>query len=156
MLRESLSIKHAKDMNVTCQRTPDIVLYDGLKEKICQPNIDFLDSDYIVCCFNNLSAWHPRFPDNTQIDGFYLSVVNFLIDKGFNILIIPQLYGNRSVNYETPLYYKKLFKNYDNSHRISVLDEEYSVLAQLNLISNCKYLIGARYHSLIYLSLIHI
>ena len=150
LLRESLSIEHARSMNITCQKTPDIVLYEGLKEKICQPSIDFLDSEYIVCCFNNLSAWHPEFLENNQVDEFYLSVVNSLLKKGFNILVIPQLYGDRSVNYETPLYYEKLFKIHSKNYRLSVLDEKYSVLAQLHLISNCKYLIGARYHSLIY------
>ena len=39
LLRESLSIEHARSMNITCQKTPDIVLYEGLKEKALSASV---------------------------------------------------------------------------------------------------------------------
>ena len=95
-------------------------------------------------------TWHPAFKSARQdiIDNFYLKVIDYLLDKfpTSNIVMLPQLFNAENSDYQ---YFNKL-KNANKNNRIVVVNEEFGSDIQQKIISDAKFVIGARYHSIVF------
>jgi colanic acid/amylovoran biosynthesis protein len=103
---------------------------------------------YIVFVPNQLK-WHPDFYgfDQDDIDKLYCSILLFLLDNyPFHILMLPQLYNTKNSDYS---YFLKLAKTIE-SKRVHVLKDSYSSDVQQQLIRKSEFVIGARYHSVVF------
>ena len=98
----------------------------------------------------NSLTWHPAFKSARQdiIDNFYLKVIDYLLDKfpTSNIVMLPQLFNAENSDYQ---YFNKL-KNANKNNRIVVVNEEFGSDIQQKIISDAKFVIGARYHSIVF------
>ena len=74
----------------------------------------------------------------TVIDG----VISSLLKKGYNVLLIPQLFGIQDD--------ENLLKEFCTDGNVFVLDTKYNCHFQQFVISRCYALIGMRYHSNIF------
>lgn len=113
------------------------------------------ESEYMVLVPNSL-AWHHDFTGYTydEIRGFWVKLVNRLLQEypDLKIAMLPQ-----TVHYgafvSLPDGYKFFCRIREESvapERIVVLEEQYGSNIQQHIISKARFLIGARYHSVIF------
>lgn len=152
IIRESISFEYASILKIKSIQSPDIVFFK--KMKYLQPKTPVLDinRNFIILSLNNLSFWHPNFLSNQKIDDFYKSIIKFISKlKIYNILLIPQTYGDGSENSDSYNYYLELIKSI-NTANIYILNNNIGVQEQLYYFSNAHIVISSRYHSIIYAS----
>jgi colanic acid/amylovoran biosynthesis protein len=103
---------------------------------------------YAVFVPNCLYAWHPFFKtvDGEALDGFYRSIIEELLNSGYDVVMLPQLFGTEHV--DKP-YFQKLASDQD-AGKVFVVDDQYDSNIQQRIIRSAKLVIGARYHSIIF------
>lgn len=113
------------------------------------------DSEYLVLVPNSL-AWHHDFKRYTQeeIFDFWVKLADRLLQeyKELKIAMLPQTvaYGYAVSLDDGYRYFCRVKKATADPDRIVVLEEQYGSNIQQNIISKAKFLIGARYHSIIF------
>lgn len=155
-LRDKKSQDLAKSLDI--QFTPTIdsaFLYYMQKDIPDSFKKHMKDNEYMVLVPNSL-AWHHDFKDYTHetFFKFWVQLANRLLKEypGINIAMLPQTvnYGY-AVNFNDGYkYFCRIRKATDAPERIFVLEEEHGSDIQQNIISKAKFLIGARYHSIIF------
>jgi colanic acid/amylovoran biosynthesis protein len=110
--------------------------------------IPFKEKDYIVVVANNLTAGHLTFKsiESKILDSIYLDVLKMLTNK--NIVFLPQLFANGN----DKNYFQYLINSLDRDLRenIHIVDENYSSDIQQSIIKKSSFVIGARYHSIVF------
>lgn len=149
-LRDSKSQKIADEMGFSYERTLDTALLESPVCDIPKEIESELTGSYVVFVPNTLT-WHYRYRDVPQekIDDFWLSVIRLIAEKfkDSKIVMLPQTYG-KDVNDGYP-YFVKIQKLY-GSDRLYVLPEKYGSDIQQSIISNSRFVVGARYHSIVF------
>lgn len=111
--------------------------------------------DYIVLVPNSL-AWHHDFKNYNQetFFNFWVQLSNRLLDEypTYKIAMLPQtVHYGYSENFDDGYqYFSRIRENSKMPSRIFVLEEKYGSDIQQHIISKAKFLIGARYHSIIF------
>mgnify|MGYP003466494233 FL=1 len=121
---------------------------DSFNEKIGK-------NEYLVLVPNSL-AWHHNFKQYSfdEIRSFWVKLVNCLLTEypDLKIAMLPQtvhhgFFASLPDGYK---FFCRIREESDNPERIVVLEEPYGSNIQQNIISKAKFLIGARYHSVIF------
>lgn len=113
------------------------------------------DEKYLVLVPNSL-AWHHDFKNYTQDDffNFWVELTNKLILEypNLKIAMLPQTvsYGYAASLNDGYKYFCKIRNASALPQRVVVLEEQYGSDIQQNIISKAEFLIGARYHSIIF------
>lgn len=150
-LRDSESLRIAKELCVTAVKTVDTAFLDSPKAKIPVRIQNVIgDEEYMVFVPNKLT-WHFRYSKIQQstIDSFYIRIIEYIlkIDKQIKIVFLPQLHTySRS---DDKYYFCELLEKIGNN-RLLVIDDIYGSDIQQAIIANSKYVIGARYHSIVF------
>lgn len=126
--------------------------YEDVKQ--LPENIDkLIHNDYVVIVPNelhnwgNMNKWHHNFKNcnKNDLDEIYINIIKYILSLNKKIYLLPQLYGTQNdVN-----YFNVLKTKIGNSN-IIVIDEKYNSNIQQTIVKNAKFLIGARYHSIIF------
>ena len=109
--------------------------------------------DYVVVVPNELynwgnrNQWHHNFINcnKNDVDQIYIEVINYILKKSLKVVLLPQLYGSQ----DDISYFKRL-KKHINSDKIFIVNEVYDSDIQQTVVSKAKFLVGARYHSIIF------
>ena len=106
---------------------------------------------YTVFVPNSL-VWHVdyRSADPQRIDQFYLAILDRLCVTGGSekVVMLPQLYNvGRHGDFH---YFEKLKALSAHRDRIVVLPETYGSDVQQSIIAKAKFMVGARYHSIVF------
>lgn len=149
-LRDSISIGYAKDFGINAIEVvdsaflecPDAVIPDRILKKIN-------GNDYIVFVPNELT-WHPHYKGIAQdrIDNFFLSLIG-LFEKKWperKIVMLPQIYKSSVDDHS---YFERLATKSSNKN-IIVIDENQNSDIQQKIVAGSKFVIGARYHSIVF------
>lgn len=148
-LRDKKSMVIAQDLGIEFIPSIDTAFLDVPEAKISSELKLEIGNNYIIFVPNSLT-WHPAFKSARQdiIDNFYLKVIDYLLDKfpTSNIVMLPQLFNAENSDYQ---YFNKL-KNANKNNRIVVVNEEFGSDIQQKIISDAKFVIGARYHSIVF------
>lgn len=148
-LRDKKSMVIAQDLGVEFLSSIDTAFLDVPEAKIPFELKLKIGNNYIIFVPNSLT-WHPAFKSARQdvIDNFYLKVMDYLLDKfpTSNIVMLPQLFNTENSDF---LYFEKL-KNINKNDRVVVVDEKNGSDIQQKIISNAEFVIGARYHSIVF------
>ena len=149
-LRDNVSQSYADDLNLRYIKSIDTAFLDTPKVEIPENLNTEIGKCYIVFVPNELT-WHPQFKniDITSLEIFYLSIIRLLLDarKDVNIVMLPQLFNYKNGNDID--YFRLLYKKIGNP-RVKVISDQYSSDIQQAIISKSLYLIGARYHSVVF------
>ena len=149
-LRDSKSQKIADEMGFSYERTLDTAFLESPLCDIPKEIESELTDSYVVFVPNTLT-WHYRYCDVPQekIDDFWLSVIRLIAEKfkDSKIVMLPQTYG-KDVN-DGYSYFTKIQKLY-GSDSIYVLPEKYGSDLQQSIIEKSKFVIGSRYHSIVF------
>lgn len=113
------------------------------------------NDEYMVLVPNSLD-WHHDFKNYTHetFFNFWIELSNKLLKEypGIKIAMLPQTvnYGYAAGLNDGYKYFCKIREASESPERIYVLEEKYGSDIQQNIISGAKFLIGARYHSIIF------
>ena len=112
-------------------------------------------SDYLVFVPNSL-AWHHDFKRYTfdEIRKYWVALANRLLKEfpDLKIAMLPQSvhHGYLASLPDGYKFFCRIRNESDNPDRIVVLEEQYGSNIQQHIISKARFLIGARYHSIIF------
>lgn len=145
-LAEELNIPYISTVDSAFLDSPQIEIPSNLKDTIG-------DTPYMVFVPNYL-LWHyaykDRFSHQTIID-FYCQVIDeiWAANPNDNIVMLPQTFCGTDYAHRDIDLFKEL-ANKKNDRRIIVVDDCYSSDIQQAIIHDAKYLIGGRYHSIVF------
>lgn len=148
-LRDEISYDMAKSINSKSTKTMDTAFLETPIAKIPNEIGEMLTNDYIVFVPNEL-LWHYKFKNvcKTDIDSFYLEIINVLIKKfpTRRLIMLPQTFKNTAKDYQ---YFCELRDKLRNDN-IIVIDENQSSDIQQAIIKGASLVVGARYHSIVF------
>lgn len=153
-IRDKESEKLAKKLNINYITTVDSAFLDSpkveLPEEIKQVTIN---QKFMVFVPNSL-IWHYHYKNRltkVSVTQFYKQIV-FLIRKLYpelNIVMLPQTFNFGTFLGDDIHFFKNLASEINDSH-IIILKDKYSSDIQQTIISHAEFLIGARYHSIVF------
>lgn len=148
-LRDSISMEIAKGLSLTVDEVVDSAFLEKPDAVIPDDISDMIGDDYIVFVPNQLT-WHYRYRKVSQavIDDFNLRIIECTrrIYPGSRIVMLPQLYKSAINDYK----YFETLKKKANDENIIVIDENQSSDIQQKIIQKAKFVIGERYHSVVF------
>jgi len=148
-LRDNKSQQFAREMNINYQPSIDTAFLDKFENNNLPDDLKFLSRmSYVVIVPNQLYKWHPNFMkfDAEIVDNFYLQIINKFLENDIKIILLPQLFGGDN-DYD---YFMKLKNKSFNENNVYVINENYDSDIQQLIIRKSKFLIGSRYHSIIF------
>lgn len=150
-LRDKKSQELADSLGVKYHSTTDAAFLDNTEVNIpAEIKKQIGDKHYIVFVPNSLK-WHYYFKntDAGLIKRFYLGIVKTIEEKlpDCNIVFLPQTFRNPTGN--DVEYFRELKRDY-KSERMIVIDDIYGSDIQQSVIRGAKFVIGARYHSVVF------
>ena len=147
-LRDQYSQAIAKELAVDCVPTIDTAFAYKADCDIPKALSHLENRSYAVFVPNQLNAWHPYFTKVHQkvFDELYKSIIKDVLSRGFDVVMLPQLFGMKRVDGQ---YFRKLSEGFD-AEKVFVIPDIYDSDIQQKIISRCSFMIGARYHSIIF------
>lgn len=149
-LRDSKSVEIARSFGINCTEMTDSALMQNIEVSVpdhIQNEID--GKNYFVFVPNQLS-WHYKYKtiEQNKIDDYYVSILEIIHKKyaDYKIVMLPQTYKSNINDFD---YFIKL-KKYSKIPKIIIVDENQNSDIQQQIIKNSVFVIGARYHSIIF------
>ncbi len=151
-LRDSVSLKIAQDDGLdNAILTTDSAFLETPRAPIPEEIKDLIEGKKYMVFVPNQLTWHYKYRTVNQglIDDFYYGIMDYILtkDTGIHIVMLPQTYGSR-VNDAN--YFVSLSERYKTTDRVHPLAEKYGSDLQQTIISNAEYVIGSRYHSIVF------
>lgn len=151
-IRDDKTILIAKDLKLKYISSIDTAFLEKPAVDIPHAIVNLISSDQYMVFVPNSLRWHPAYVNASQekIEEFYLSIIETVINRfgTLKIVMMPQLYG--SIPYRDYIYFKVLQSKSKYSDKIIVLEDHYSSDIQQSIISKAAFVIGARYHSIVF------
>lgn len=151
-IRDSITIRIAEDMNLSYNKSIDSVFLDCVNLSVPKEIISIIEGGKYIVFVPNSLTWHPFYKNVSQekIDTFYLGLFNDIIGLGDydKIIMLPQLFDNKL--YGDEKYFQKLCAKIKRDEKIYVVAEKYSSDVQQAIIAASSFVIGARYHSIVF------
>lgn len=148
-LRDKQSQTYAEEYNVKHVPSIDTAFLDNTFSKNLPTEITSMsDRGYVVIVPNELYSWHPYYRNikTESLDKIYLDIINLFTNKGIDIILLPQRFGSRNDS----KYFERLRQQIPNKENINISCDEYSSDIQQSIVINAKFLVGARYHSIVF------
>ncbi len=148
-LRDEQSQAYAKEYDIKHIPSIDTAFLDSKFSKELPVELNGIKQrKYVVVVPNALYLWHPYYKNiNTEsLDKIYLEIINFFTNKGIRVILLPQLFGSQNDS----KYFIKLCKNLPNNQDVELVSDNYSCDIQQSIINNAEFLVGARYHSIVF------
>lgn len=151
-LRDSVSLKIAQDDGLdNAILTTDSAFLDAPNVTIPEEVKELIEGKKYMVFVPNQLTWHYKYRTVNQnmIDDFYYGIIDYILDKdsSIHILMLPQTYCSR-VN--DAYYFLSLSERYKSTNRVHPLAEKYGSDIQQTIISSAEYVIGSRYHSIVF------
>ncbi|MCK4687144.1 MAG: polysaccharide pyruvyl transferase family protein, partial [Candidatus Lokiarchaeota archaeon] len=107
-----------------------------------------LKDDYVVVVPNQLYKWHPNYRNIKEdiLDSLFLKVIGYFTKKKLKVVLLPQLFGLQNDSE----YFNHLKNQSEKQDFIIIVDDNYSSDIQQKIIRQAKFLVGARYHTIIF------
>ena len=153
-IRDNKSQKFADDLGLDYIKSIDTAFlgYDNVDN---MPNdiSKLIKDDYVVIVPNEVqnwggrNKWHHNFINckTKDLDQLYIDIINYILSINKKVYLLPQLYGAQNdITYFN--YLKDIVKN----ENIIIINEKYNSNIQQTIVKNAQFLVGARYHSIIF------
>lgn len=151
-LRDSVSLKIAQDDGLdNAILTTDSAFLETPRVPIPEEIKDLIEGKKYMVFVPNQLTWHYKYRTVNQdmIDGFYYGIMDYILkkDPSIHIVMLPQTYSSK-INDAN--YFVSLSERYKTTDRVHPLAEKYGSDLQQTIISNAEYVIGSRYHSIVF------
>lgn len=145
MIADSLSVPYIRTTDCAFLDSPEVILDKEI--------YSFLNSDYSIFV-PNLLIWHPAYRgkiSKEHIIDIYQKVIKLMLDlyPMYRIVMLPQCFGCKEYEYQDVLFFKEI-RDRVLDDRVIVLGDNLSSDIQQSIIKRAKYLVGARYHSVVF------
>lgn len=153
-IRDEKSEKLADSLNLKYTPTVDSAFLDSPKVELPTDIKCHLSTKKYIVFVPNLLIWHYKykgFVTKENVLSFYSSLLECIFNKypTFNIIMLPQTFNYG--NYEgDDIHFFKELKTLIHDERIIVIADCYSSDIQETIISNAEFVVGARYHSIVF------
>lgn len=146
-LRDAQSCRYAKEMGRECVESIDTAFLESPVADIPHEIRVVLPAKYVVMVPNQLYLWQPKFKSvsREKMDSFYKGLIQYFVGKKINVVLLPQIFCNKTIDDEK--YFNKLKSGIKN---VTVISTEYSSDIQQQIIKDAEFVIGARYHTIIF------
>ena len=149
-IRDAKTQKIANDIGIDYIPTIDTAFLDYPDGEIPIEVKEKIGFDYIVFVPNELK-WHYAFKDVhiSSILEFYSKILEIFLnnDPNTKVVMLPQTFNDNNQN---ELGFFEQIQNNSNLNNIIILKDIYSSDIQQCIIRNSKFVIGARYHSIVF------
>lgn len=147
-LRDAKSQRFANELKISYESSIDTAFLNTPTNKLHKDLVYLNDKSYIVIVPNQLTRWHPYFKNiqPEKLDTIYLSIINMFLEKNIDIILLPQLFGFE----DDSKYFEFLKEKSNNPSLIRVIDPTFSSDVQQQIVQKSQYVVGARYHSIIF------
>ena len=152
-IRDSITQELADNIGVKYFKTVDSAFLDSPTEYIPKSISNLLGgSDYIVMV-PNLLNWHYKYQniDTSRVVSVFVDIIKktLLQYSQCKIVMLPQTF-NYGTYQGDDIHFFRDIANELNDSRVIVIDDIYSSDIQQSLIKKAKFLVGARYHSVVF------
>lgn len=152
-LRDNKSQEIARQLNIKFIPTVDSAFLSTPNINLPEIIASKLEVSYIVVVPNSLT-WHKDFKNLPYdfVKEFWCKLIDILLIKYSNVQIVmlPQTIGYSKMLADGFIYFNEIKQLTAQPERIFVLDEQYGSDIQQMIIKKAEFLIGARYHSVIF------
>lgn len=153
-LRDAKSQLIAKRLGIKYTPTIDSAFLIETKSEIPHSFVKEMNGEPYMVFVPNSLAWHKNFKSYTfdDIKVFWITLLNNLAESypEHKIVMLPQTIGYSKLLPDGYIYFNEIKNQSNFSDRVFVLDEQYGSDIQQTIISKASFLIGARYHSIIF------
>lgn len=153
-IRDKKTEAIAKDMGLIYTSTVDSAFLSNVKVELPYELHYFNSLDNYMVFVPNLLLWHPSYKGKFSLEDvicFYTEMANVILnqDKNQKIVMLPQTFQYR-VKYEDDVDLFRDIANRINNDRVIVVPDCYSSDVQQTIISKANFVVGARYHSIVF------
>lgn len=148
-LRDEQSQKYASKLGIKHIAAVDTAfLHRSLPIKLPSQLQNLEKEKYVVIVPNEIYAWHKLFRnvDKKKVDRIYVKIIEGFLKKNLNVVLLPQRFGK---DYDTR-YFKKLSSQLSKTNKLEIVPEAFSCTIQQEIVNNSEFLVGARYHSIVF------
>jgi colanic acid/amylovoran biosynthesis protein len=142
-LTDKLHLNYTPSIDTAFLDTPYVEIQDGVST--------IINNEKFIVFVPNSLTWHTAYKNSKRedIDSFFVGIINILLAKNHKIIMLPQL--AEYITYSEPdyAYFCKL-KNAVKDDNVIVLNDTYSSDVQQKIIEKADFVIGARYHSIVF------
>ncbi len=152
-IRDKVTEKIAAQIGIPYISTVDTAFLDNPNAEIpYEIRAVLSDKKYMVFVPNYL-LWHPNYNGKFSVDelvNFYCRLINNIwnYNPDLSIVMLPQTFGNGNMIDDIHLF--RMIAEKLNDNRIIVIPDCYSSDIQQSIIREAKFVIGARYHSIVF------
>lgn len=153
-IRDKNTEKIAKELNINYVPTVDSAFLDSPKVELpLEIKAQIGSQPYMVFVPNSL-IWHYAYRNilsKESVLNFYRQIIKIIILSypNYNIVMLPQTFNYGTYLGDDINFFKDIQDDIKDPHIIVIGDNNNSDIQQ-TIISNAKFLIGARYHSIVF------
>lgn len=148
-LRDNKSQQYADELSLDYIKSIDTAFLNNqpLTEIPEELSVNIGDN-YVVVVPNELNRWHPNFKDvhADKFNDVYIKVINYFTNKNLKVVLLPQLFGMQNDSE----YFKRLQDKVLSKKDVIIVHDSYTSDIQQKIISKAQFLVGARYHTVIF------
>lgn len=141
---DTISVKYVRTVDTTFLDSTDVEIPNEIKTEIG-------NSKYLIFV-PNLLVGHFDFKQipRKKVFDFWVVLAEFLITEysDHKIIMLPQTYG--PVTKDGYIFFSEIKDAITDNERIIIIDDKYGSDIQQSIIAKAKFLIGARYHSVVF------
>lgn len=153
-LRDKKSEQEAQKLGINYISTIDSAFLDSPQVEIPKEILQKIGDNPYFVFVPNLLIWHFAYKGKaTKEDAirFYVRLLRTVFEKcpDYKAVMLPQTFNYKSYMGDDVLFMRDIAKNFDMK-KVVVIDDIYSSDIQQTVISKSAFVIGARYHSIVF------
>jgi colanic acid/amylovoran biosynthesis protein len=142
-IADNFKINYIKSIDTAFLTTPVVENF------VLSNYVSFEKNDFVIMVANNLTGGHLTFVnyDSRKMRELYVGILKKILLTN-NVVFLPQLFANGN----DKDYFKELINDLPTilHQKIIIVDENTHSDIQQNIVKNAKFIVGARYHSIIF------
>jgi len=151
-IRDEKTMKLAKEMGLEFVPSIDSAFLEAPCVQLPDEVTKTITTDNYIVFVPNSLTWQPAYKKSSEseIFAFYDDLVKIMIKRypDSAIVMMPQLFN--SGNRNDVIYFEQLKRKSKHNEKIIVLPDSHSSDIQQTIISKAKFVVGARYHSIVF------
>lgn len=153
-IRDTKTENLAKQFNLRYNSTVDTAFLDSPKTQIPIEIQKLIKTNKYMVFVPNLLIWHYKYKNKLTKEtvlNFYKEIISIITINypDLNIIFLPQTFNYGNYLGDDKYFFLDLAKEIDDP-RLIVIDDIYGSDIQQTIIANSEFLIGARYHSVVF------
>lgn len=153
-IRDKKTEELAKNLNLKYISTVDTAFLDSPKVDLPAEIISQIDKKDYMVFVPNILIWHYKYRNKITkktVINFYKYIIDeiSLLNPSLNIVMLPQTFNFGTYLGDDINFFRDIQSETKNPN-IIVIEDNYSSDIQQTIISKAKFIIGARYHSIVF------